>query len=94
MDLNLTDFPPPVLYDFPYTGPGSLIVVPHADIVCAELGLRSKVGATFYGCSLLTSGGCLIVLPKIEGRITKKNQDDVRRVESANCNGWPRGNRE
>ena len=45
MDLNLTDFPPPVLYDFPYTGPGNLVVVPDPDIICAELGLRSKVGA-------------------------------------------------
>ena len=89
MDLHLTDWPPPALYDFPYTGLGNLIVVPHADMVCAELGVRSKVGATFYGCSLWTAGGCLIVLPKISHIISKRNQAMVRRVENANCNGWP-----
>jgi hypothetical protein len=90
----LKDFPPPVLYDFPYTGPGNLIVVPHADVVCYDLGLRSKVGAKFYGCSWFTAGGCLIVLPKVEGSITQARQDMVRRAENANCNGWPKGERE
>jgi hypothetical protein len=39
-------------------------------------------------------GGCLIVLPKIvTGSITQLDQDKVRRIENANCNGWPHGNR-
>jgi len=92
----LYDFPPPVLYDFPYDGPGVVVTIPVSSVetVCRALGVKTKSGDRIYGCSLWTAGGCLIVLPAIDIEISKADQDKVRRVESANCNGWPRAGRE
>jgi hypothetical protein len=94
--MILNDFPPPPLYDFPYDGPGVVVMLPvaRADTICRALGVKTKTGERVYGCSLWTAGGCLIVLPSVDEQISRSDQDMVRRVESANCNGWPRGNRE
>jgi len=92
--IVLFDYPPPALYDVPYTGPGNLLIVPDASAVCIDIGVKVKPDHVIYGCSWWTLGGCLIVLPKVLWPITQADQDMVRRVESANCNGWPRGDRE
>jgi len=94
MPIDFYDYPPPALYDFPYKGPGNLIIVPDAAAVCWQLGIRVKTGDIVYGCSVFTWGGCLIVLPKVVGNITLEIQRAVRRIENANCNGEPRDGRE
>ncbi len=89
MDMHLIDYPPPPAYDFPYKGPGVIITVKDTDLVCRGLGVQADEVHIIYGCSEYTAGGCIIVLPKISHIITKRNQAQVRRVENANCNGWP-----
>jgi hypothetical protein len=93
--MFLADFPPPAIYDHPYTGPGDVLVMPLAELrrsACA--GVRLRPGHVVFGCSLHTKWACTIIIPTVEGEVTAADQATVLRVESANCNGWPKGDRE
>jgi hypothetical protein len=94
--IVLFDYPPPALWDFPFTGPGVVVTVPldKAEQVCRALGVTTKPGHVVYGCSTWRQGGCLIVLPKVDASISQADHDMVQRVENANCNGWPKWGRE
>src|SRR5215469_16764917 len=89
MPIHLIDYPPPPAYDMPYKGPGVVVTTADAENVCLSLGVQPTGDHRIYGCSVWAPGGCLIVLPKISSVISKRDQAMVRRVENANCNGWP-----
>lgn len=93
--IFLFDFPPPAIYDYSYSGPGSTLIMPLAEVqkTCTNLGVKVAPGQTIYGCSWV-GPICTIILPEVKGEISKADQDMVRRSENANCNGWPKGNRE
>jgi hypothetical protein len=92
--MFLFDFPPPVRYDHSCNHCG-VVVKPLAALreTCAAMGVRSTRGLLF-GCSWRGPAGCTIIIPALDSEITQSEQNMVRRAEDANCNGWPRGNRE
>ena len=93
----MIDIPsPPPAWDAPYTGPGVVVELPlpRVNLVCRALGVVVEPGRQIYSCAMWTAGGCLEVLPKVVGPITREDQDKARRYEDANCNGWPKGDRE
>ena len=91
--MTLADFPPPAIYDHEYGGRGDVLVMPLAELrrsACAGV----KGTRPVFGCSWHTKFACTIILPAVGDGITQADQDMVRRVEAANCNGWPKGDRE
>lgn len=92
--IVLADYPPPAQYDHPPSIPVQIIEMPahELNMFCYRMGIHA--GNTIYACSDMLPGGCLIILPKVDDTISQADQDMVRRVEYANCNGWPRGNRD
>jgi hypothetical protein len=93
--IALADFPPPPAFDHPFTGPGVIVRLaePVVERVCRELGVDVEPTRAVYSCSWWVEGGCLEILPKVGGSITIDDASQLRRVEDANCNGWPRRDR-
>ena len=56
--------------------------------VCRALGVKTTF-AMIYGCSTWARGGCVIVIPQVQGPVTAQFQARVREHEIAHCNGWP-----
>jgi hypothetical protein len=83
------DLAPPAIYDHAYKGHltekrGSLAEV---KFFChTRIGVVSAYEA--LGCAEVYPGRCIIMIPKVGGKITAKFQAQIRRHEIAHCNGW------
>jgi hypothetical protein len=58
------------------------------DTLCRTLGAAAAEGKQIFGCSIWGSGGCLIIVPKVERGKSVEDQARVREHEVAHCNGW------
>lgn len=83
---------PPVQYDHPYDGPGELTVVQASSQdevrrLCPNA-VWPPAGA--YGCQMMTSSGCYVVIaPETDMKRVGLTKDITLRHEIAHCNGWP-----
>ena len=92
--IFLFDYPPPAQFDHLCVQCGVVVKsLPELRRTCTAMGVKLDHGL-LYGCSWRGPAGCTIVIPKLSPEIDQLDQDMVRRVENANCNGWPKGNRE
>ena len=81
---------PPAIYAKDCETPPALelrLPLNRLNVVCRMLGAEG--GQALHGCSLFAIGGCLVIVPKVEGAVTQADQDAVRKHEEAHCNGWP-----
>jgi hypothetical protein len=58
--------------------------------VAAICRLLGATGAPeLYACSMWARGGCLVILPIPDDRVSDADQRGLREHEIAHCNGWP-----
>lgn len=80
--------PPAIM--LPYDGPMIEIRLPlqRVKTVCYAFGVRGEANQFLMGCSTFRDGGCLLIIPEIEPRVSKERQQQIRDHELAHCNGW------
>jgi len=91
---------PPAKYDKPYGGALTEWRVPlgkataKCNALARDLGHpadnpRMVNGRALYGCAYPLKGECFIVYSFDPSGADKRMADNVRRHETAHCNGWP-----